>query len=175
MTLTEERKPRRLRLRYPASCVGCEIALSKGAEAVWDPSARTVTCLTCAPSEEITAGEAGASAAAEDDRRSDRRVELARRRYGDQLRSSQERNRGKEGSTLELRNRAFAGVSSPGLSRFRASDHYEVASGSHALRGNGARWPSPLRQAAAKNGQALAPISLCCVRGGGFELWAEGG
>jgi len=83
MTLTEERKPRRLRLRYPASCVGCGIALSKGAEAVWDPSTKTVTCLACIPASQVDAGAPGASAAAAGVRRADRRFDEARRKYGD--------------------------------------------------------------------------------------------
>lgn len=78
-----EKPPRRLRLRYPASCVACGIALSKSAEAIWDPSAKTVTCLACAPAGAIEAGTAGASAAAEGERRADRRVDEVRRRYGD--------------------------------------------------------------------------------------------
>jgi hypothetical protein len=78
-----QKPPRKLRLRYPASCVACGIALSKGAEAVWDPTAKTVTCLACSPGHEVAPGEAGESAAAEGQRRADRRVEEARRKYGD--------------------------------------------------------------------------------------------
>ena len=44
-----QKPPRKLRLRYPASCVAGGIALSKGAEAVWDPTGKTVTCLACSP------------------------------------------------------------------------------------------------------------------------------
>ncbi|MFL5927192.1 MAG: nuclease-related domain-containing protein [Gaiellaceae bacterium] len=84
MTAPEmEKPPRKLRIRYPASCVACGIALSKGAEAIWDPVAKTVTCLACAPDQEVTSGEAGESAAAEGKRRVDRRVEDVRRKYGD--------------------------------------------------------------------------------------------
>lgn len=76
--------PRRLRLRYAAECVSCGIALSKGADAIWDPSAKTVTCLACSPEGEVAeTGAAGASAAAEGKRRAERRVEDARRKYGD--------------------------------------------------------------------------------------------
>jgi hypothetical protein len=79
-----EKPPRKLRLRYPASCVTCGIALSQGAEAIWDPVAKTVTCLACAPAGwSLETGVAGASAAAEGKRRADRRVEEVRRRYGD--------------------------------------------------------------------------------------------
>jgi len=70
-----EKPPRKLRLRYPASCVTCGIALSQGAEAIWDPVAKTVTCLACAPARSLETGVAGASAAAEGERRADRRVE----------------------------------------------------------------------------------------------------
>jgi len=78
-----KKQPRKLRLRYPASCVICGIALSKGAEAVWDPTAKTVTCLACSPGHEIAAGAAGESAASEGKRRADRLVGDIRRRYGD--------------------------------------------------------------------------------------------
>jgi nuclease-like protein len=84
MSGIEMKPPRRLRLRYPSECVGCGIALSKGADAIWDPAAKTVTCLACSPGvEPADAGVAGASAAAEGKRRADRRVEEARRKYGD--------------------------------------------------------------------------------------------
>jgi hypothetical protein len=76
--------PRRLRLRYPAVCATCGIALSKGSEAFWDRATRQATCLACAPVPgEPLAGTAGASAAAEGDRRRDNRVEKVRRQYGD--------------------------------------------------------------------------------------------
>jgi hypothetical protein len=78
-----DKPPRKLRLRYPASCALCGIALSKGAEAVWDPGARTVTCLACAPGAVVVQGTAGASAAAEGKRRAERRVEQVRHQYGD--------------------------------------------------------------------------------------------
>ena len=78
-----DKPPRKLRLRYPASCVVCNIALSKGTDAIWDAWAKTVTCLACAPGGAVDAGIPGASAAAEGARRVDRRVENVRRRYGD--------------------------------------------------------------------------------------------
>lgn len=74
---------RRLRLRYPATCASCGISLSKGAEAIWNPADKTATCLACAPGGEIRAGVAGASAAAEGERRRGRKVEAARRDFGD--------------------------------------------------------------------------------------------
>jgi hypothetical protein len=81
---TQDNTPRRLRLRYPAHCATCGIALSAGAEAFWDRAEKKATCLACAPGEsEIEAGTPGASAAAEGTRRKDKRVEEARRRYGD--------------------------------------------------------------------------------------------
>jgi hypothetical protein len=84
MAGVEMKPPRRLRLQYPAECVGCGIALSKGADAIWDPAAKTVTCLACSPGvKPPAAGVAGASAAAEGKRRTERRVEEARRKYGD--------------------------------------------------------------------------------------------
>lgn len=79
----EARPPRRLRLRYPATCASCGISLSKGAEAVWDPVAKTATCLACLPDGEVDSGVPGASAAAEGARRADRKVDGVRRKYGD--------------------------------------------------------------------------------------------
>jgi hypothetical protein len=79
-----ERLPRKLRLRYPASCAGCGIPLSKGSEALWDPVAKRATCLACAPGEgPILSGEPGLSAATEGQRRAARKVEEARLKYGD--------------------------------------------------------------------------------------------
>lgn len=72
-----------IRLRYPAQCVGCDIHLEVGSEAVWDRQAKTATCCQClsvsdptpilvdpfaGPS--IVRGSAGASALAEFERRS---------------------------------------------------------------------------------------------------------
>jgi hypothetical protein len=75
---------RRLRLRYPAVCATCGIALSKGSEAIWDRATKQAICLGCAPDgKQPTAGAAGASAAAEGERRKENRVEDIRRRYGD--------------------------------------------------------------------------------------------
>lgn len=84
MTSEVEPKPaRRLRLRYPATCAACGISLSKGTEAIWNPADKTATCLACAPGGEIDSGVAGASAAAEGERRRTRKVDEARRKYGD--------------------------------------------------------------------------------------------
>jgi hypothetical protein len=78
-----DKPPRKLRLRYPATCASCGISLSRGAEAIWDGSAKTVTCLACVPDGSVQPGEAGASAAAEGAQRAERKVDAARRKYGD--------------------------------------------------------------------------------------------
>jgi hypothetical protein len=80
----DQPNPRRIRLRYPTKCVDCGIPLSRGSEAFWDSDLKQAICLACTPSgtgpiEDV----AGASAAAEGDRRAQRRIEDARRRYGD--------------------------------------------------------------------------------------------
>lgn len=75
---------RRLRLQYPTVCATCDIALSRGAEAVWDSATKQATCLACGPEGLAPiAGTAGASAAAEGERRAEKRVADVRRRYGD--------------------------------------------------------------------------------------------
>ena len=75
---------RRLRLRYPATCSVCGIALSARTEAFWDREAKAAMCLACGPAEvSLDAGVAGGSAAAEAEERLQRRVEDVRRRYGD--------------------------------------------------------------------------------------------
>jgi Nuclease-related domain len=83
VTEVEAKPPRKLRLRYPATCASCGIALSKGAEAVWDPASKTVTCLACVPDGQVDSGTPGASAAAEGARRTERKVDEVRRKYGD--------------------------------------------------------------------------------------------
>jgi hypothetical protein len=76
--------PRRLRLRYPATCSVCGIDLSPKTEAFWDRDAKAAICLACAPADVgLDPGIPGASAAAEADQRLQRRVEQVRRRYGD--------------------------------------------------------------------------------------------
>jgi hypothetical protein len=51
---------------------------------MWDRSAKTVTCLACAPGETAAEpGVAGASAAAEGARRRDKTIEEVRRKHGD--------------------------------------------------------------------------------------------
>lgn len=83
VTGVEAKPPRKLRLRYPAKCASCGISLSRGAEAIWDPAAKTVTCLACVPDGQVDPGAPGASAAAEGARRAKRKVDEVRRKYGD--------------------------------------------------------------------------------------------
>lgn len=83
MTGVELKPPRKLRLRYPATCARCGISLSKGTEAIWDPAAKTATCLACSPEGHAESGAPGASAKAEGARRADRKVDQVRRKYGD--------------------------------------------------------------------------------------------
>src|SRR5437868_8509420 len=80
----EAAEPRRLRLRYPAKCASCGIALSPGSEAFWNRGTKQAICLACAPDgPAVGSGTPGASAAAEGERRQEKRVEDVRRRYGD--------------------------------------------------------------------------------------------
>jgi Nuclease-related domain len=79
----DAKPPRKLRLRYPATCASCGISLSKGSEAVWNAAAKSVTCLACFPSRVLDSGAAGASAAAEAARRAERKVDEVRRKHGD--------------------------------------------------------------------------------------------
>jgi hypothetical protein len=112
---TDSDTPRLLRLRYPAVCATCGIALSKGSEAYWDRATRQATCLACAPIPGgPLPGTAGASAAAEGDRRRDKRVEDVRRKYGDHAAVVAEEMAGREmdatwgkGSTGESRLAAY--------------------------------------------------------------------
>jgi hypothetical protein len=107
--------PRLLRLRYPAVCATCGIALSKGSQAFWDRETRHATCLACAPVPgEPLPGTPGASAAVEGERRRDKRVEKVRRQYGDHAAAVAEEMAGREtdatwgkGSAGESRLAAF--------------------------------------------------------------------
>jgi hypothetical protein len=55
-----------------------------GIEAFWGKASKEVACLACGPQDAApTAGAPGASAAAEGERRRKRRVDQARRPYGD--------------------------------------------------------------------------------------------
>ena len=76
--------PRRLKLRYPATCATCGSPLAKGTDAFWDTRARKATCLSCiGQADELVAGEAGASAAAEGERRTANKIAHARREHGE--------------------------------------------------------------------------------------------
>jgi len=76
--------PRRIRLKYPDVCAVCGIALSPGSEAYWNSGTKEAICLACGPDRSIPeAGTAGASAAAEGERRKEKRVDKVRREYGD--------------------------------------------------------------------------------------------
>jgi Nuclease-related domain len=83
VTGVDAKPPRRLRLRYPATCTSCGISLSKGSEAFWDAAGKTVTCLACFPDRAVDSGVAGASAAAAGNRRAERKVDEVRQQYGD--------------------------------------------------------------------------------------------
>jgi nuclease-like protein len=112
--------PRRLRLRYPAVCVTCGIELSRGSEAFWDRAMKQATCLACAPDgKQPTAGTAGASAAAEGERRKEKRVEDVRRRYGDHAAAVAEEMAGRDAA-------ATWGKGSEGESRVAAYVAREV-------------------------------------------------
>jgi hypothetical protein len=74
-----------IRLRYPARCAGCGEPLAAGARAWWDAAARTATCTGCRPSAGAAApdaGEAGASAQHEYERRRRARAQRIERRWG---------------------------------------------------------------------------------------------
>lgn len=74
---------RRLRLRRPDRCATCDAELPTGAEAIWYPGPRLVTCVDCvlAPPP-VDAGTAGASALREYERRHKRREDHARQKLG---------------------------------------------------------------------------------------------
>ena len=82
-------QPRSIALRYSAVCASCATALPGGTKAIWDRTARTVTCLDCAngtrPSQEprpLDRGEAGGSAGRRYQRLHERRETQARERWG---------------------------------------------------------------------------------------------
>ncbi len=80
---------RPLKLRRADSCVRCSASLAVGTDAVWDSTARTVTCLACdgssppqtSGSEPIGTGQAGASAAREHERRRQNREDRVRAKH----------------------------------------------------------------------------------------------
>lgn len=114
---------RRLRLRYPAVCVRCEIALSSGSEAFWESASKEVVCLACGPDDTApSSGKAGASAAAEGQRRQKRRVDQIRRRYGDHAAAVADK-------MAERDNQASWGKGSEGESRLAAFIARELGDG----------------------------------------------
>ena len=75
---------RKLRLRYPATCSSCGLALSRGTEAVWDSQAKTATCLACAPGELRLRARRGRCVGGSRRRApKQRQVEAVRREHGD--------------------------------------------------------------------------------------------
>lgn len=75
---------RRLRLRYAAVCVNCNIPLSRGTDGWYDRERKHVFCLACGPGSFEAVHEApGASAAAEGGRRRQAHVDRVRRQHGD--------------------------------------------------------------------------------------------
>jgi hypothetical protein len=94
-----EETVRQLRLRYPAVCATCGIALSPRSEAFWNRETKEATCLACGSSvSALEAGTAGASALAEGERRAARRVEQVRREYGDHAAAVAEKIAAPEGA-----------------------------------------------------------------------------
>ena len=82
---------RRLRLRYPGTCLLCGRSLAQGAPALYEQSTRTVRCVECptggsdvklAP---VDHGLAGASAGREYERRKASREARVKDRFGDRL------------------------------------------------------------------------------------------
>ena len=75
-----------LRLRYPATCASCGIALPQGTLARWNREEKQATCVACispeVAEEPINRGVAGGSAAREWQRRHERREQDVRARYG---------------------------------------------------------------------------------------------
>lgn len=64
---------RKLRLRWDGACANCDAALAGGTEAWWNPEAKAATCVPCHDGPPpIDTGIAGASAAAEYEKRSRR-------------------------------------------------------------------------------------------------------
>ena len=88
--MTDE--PREMRLRYAGLCVRCGAVLSKGQQAIYDPTSHTVRCLVCAsetpaPNDmaNVDVGVAGRSAKLEFERRHSMRAERVKQRFGRRL------------------------------------------------------------------------------------------
>jgi hypothetical protein len=81
---------RRLRLRYPGTCVRCGTPLTAGTDALYDPIQKSAQCLSC-PTEgsfdsvTFDPGVAGASARQEYERRVGRREARVKGRFGGRL------------------------------------------------------------------------------------------
>src|SRR5665213_1435548 len=74
---------KQIRLCRADCCVECGAELAAGDEAIWDPDAKTVTCLSCdAGSETVVEGQPGGSALDEHRRRQQRREQRARENFG---------------------------------------------------------------------------------------------
>jgi hypothetical protein len=87
--ISATRPTKQLRLRRPDQCRVCSAGLPVGTTAIWDPAARTVTCLICTGSElaarataPIDPGQPGASALRECQRRHAAREQRARDKLG---------------------------------------------------------------------------------------------
>jgi hypothetical protein len=77
---------RRLRLRYPATCAVCGIALSPKTEAFWDREAKSATCLACGGGIDVAIserGDPGGSANAMAETLEGHAAERARKKWGD--------------------------------------------------------------------------------------------
>jgi hypothetical protein len=96
MNETGDATPRPWLVKYDGVCVRCGIPLLKGAPGVWDRSTRTIRCVECptppldSPSlpvepTPIDVGVAGASARREYERRSAKREDAVRGRWGDRM------------------------------------------------------------------------------------------
>ncbi|WP_454116700.1 nuclease-related domain-containing protein [Microbacterium aurum] len=84
MTLESGPDEKRMRLRYAGTCRLCGRSHDAGADAIYERGRRTIRCVECdappaeAPSAEIMAGDAGASARREYERRRDAREQRIR-------------------------------------------------------------------------------------------------
>ena len=87
--ISAPRPTKQLRLRRPDQCRVCSIDLPVGTVAIWDPTARTLTCQGCdgaevaaGPGASIEAGLPGASALRKHQRLEDAREQRAREKFG---------------------------------------------------------------------------------------------
>jgi hypothetical protein len=91
--MSTPRNGKRLRLRRPDRCTACERDIAAGETAVWNPSARTVTCAACSAIDApeavivpgphpVVEGAPGTSALREYQRRHQKREDRAREKLG---------------------------------------------------------------------------------------------